>query len=56
MTPFSDALLMCLIIGGYIVHHGGLRGAWAHLCGRIKTVLEHFLPELVKWVQEKEKK
>lgn len=56
MTTFSDVLLMWLIFGGYIVHHGGLRGAWDHLCGRIKTVFEDSLPELVKWVQEKEKK
>lgn len=55
MTELSDAMLMLLIFGGYIVHHGGPLGAWEDLGGRFRHVLTAAAPTLMEKLEQWER-
>lgn len=55
MTEFSDAMMVLLIFGGYIVHHGGPSGAWEDLVGRFRQMLIAAAPTLMKKLEQWER-
>lgn len=55
MTEFSDAMMVLLIFGGYIVHHGGPSGAWGDFTGRFSRVFTSMAPALMKKLEQWER-
>lgn len=58
MTEFSDAMLVLLIFFGYVVHNGGLMGAWDDLCARAKRSVQStgVGDRFIAWLDKLEKK
>lgn len=56
MTEFSDAMLVMLIFGGYVVHNGGLRGAWEDLHARFAKIAREGLGDrFIAWLDKLER-
>lgn len=56
MTEFSDAMLVLLIFGGYVVHNGGLSGAWEDLLKRFKRMAGEPGRQFAEWLAKFESK
>lgn len=54
MTEFSDMMLVLLLFGGYLVHHGGLVGAWEDLLKRFKRMAGEPGRKFGEWVNRME--